>query len=58
MVYDISTSKKGADSFWLSEAQGVKQMAAWLFRRKVQQAMKSRKSFPLENKCEIGTLQK
>ena len=63
MVYDISTSKKGANSVWLAERHGVKQMTAWLFRRKVQQAMKSSNNFPLENEVhvdefEIGTPQK
>jgi hypothetical protein len=41
MAYDIATSKKGASSIWLAERHGVKQMTAWLFRRKVQEAMKS-----------------
>ena len=63
MVYDISTSKKGANSIWLAERHGVKQMTAWLFRRKVQQAMKSSKNFLLEDEVhvdefEIGTPQK
>ena len=63
MAYDITTSKKGANSIWLAERHGVKQMAAWLFRRKVQHAMKSSEKFPLENEVhvdefEIGTPQK
>jgi len=63
MAYDISTSKKGANSIWLAERYGVKQMTAWLFRRKVQQAMKSGENFPLEGEVhvdefEIGTPQK
>ncbi|MFT6748012.1 MAG: hypothetical protein ACJAZ2_002370 [Glaciecola sp.] len=63
MAYDISTSKKGANSVWLAERHGIKQMAAWLFRRKVQQAMKSSEQFPLEQEVhvdefEIGTPQK
>lgn len=63
MAYDISTSKKGANSVWLAERYGVKQMTAWLFRRKVQQAMRSSEQFPLENEVhvdefEIGTPQK
>jgi hypothetical protein len=36
MVYDIATSKKGANSIWLAERHGVKQMTAWLFHIKVQ----------------------
>jgi len=63
MAYDISTSKKGANSVWLAERYGVKQMTAWLFRRKVQQAMKSSEKYPLEKEVhvdefEIGTPQK
>lgn len=63
MAYDIATSKKGANSIWLAERHGVKQMTAWLFRRKVQQAMKSSENFPLEEEVhvdefEIGTPQK
>ena len=63
MSYDIGTSKKGASSIWLAERHGVKQMTAWLFRRKVQQAMKSSEKYPLEKEVhvdefEIGTPQK
>ena len=63
MVYDISTSKKGANSIWLAERHGVKQTTAWLFRRKVQEAMKSSETNPLEglvhvDKFEIGTPKK
>ncbi len=28
MAYDIATSKKGANSIWLAERHGVKQMTA------------------------------
>lgn len=63
MLYDISTSKKGANSIWLAERYGVKQQAAWLFRQKVQLAMKSSEQHPLEgdvhvDEFEIGTPQK
>ena len=63
MAYDISTSKKRASSIWLAERHGVKQMVAWLFRRKVQQAVKSSEEFLLEkevyvDESEIGTPQK
>jgi hypothetical protein len=53
MAYDISTSKKGANSVWLAERHGIKQMAAWLFRRKVQQAMKNSEQFPLEQEVHV-----
>ncbi len=63
MTYDIVTSKKGANSIWLAERHGVKQMTAWLFRRKVQEAMKSSEKYPLEKEVhvdefEIGTPKK
>lgn len=63
MAYDIATSKKGANSIWLAERYGVRQTTAWLFRRKIQEAMKSSENFPLENEVhvdefEIGTPQK
>jgi hypothetical protein len=63
MAYDIVTGKKGASSIWLAERYGVRQTTAWLFRRKVQQAMKSSCRHPLTNEVhvdefEIGTPQK
>lgn len=63
MVYDITTSKKGASSIWLAERFGVRQTTAWLFRKKVQMAMKSSKKHPLigdvhVDEFEIGTPQK
>lgn len=63
MAYDIATSKKGANSIWLAERHAVRQTTAWLFRRKVQEAMKSSEKFPLQNEVhvdefEIGTPQK
>lgn len=63
MMYDISTSKKGANSIWLAERYDVAQNTAWLFRQKVQIAMRSSKSHPLEDEVhvdefEIGTPKK
>ena len=63
MMYEIVTSKKGANSIWLAEHFGVNQKTAWLFRQKVQIAMKSSEQFPLEGEVhvdefEIGTPQK
>lgn len=63
MAYDIVTSKKGASSICLAERFGVKQMTAWYFRRRVQEAMKSSEQYPLEEEVhidefEIGTPQK
>ncbi len=63
MVYDIVTSKKGANSIWLAERYGVRQKTAWLFRQKVQRAMTSSLKHPLEqdvdvDEFEIGTPKK
>lgn len=60
MLYEIATSKKGANSVWLAERFGVQQNTAWLFRQKVQKAMESSGKFPLEGEVhvdefEIGT---
>ena len=63
MLYEITTSKKGANSIWLAERFGVNQKTAWSFRQKVQLAMKSSEQYPLEDEVhvdefEIGTPQK
>ena len=63
MLYEISTSKKGASSVWLAERFGVQQNTAWLFRQKVQKAMESSQSHPLDGEVhvdefEIGTPKK
>lgn len=63
MLYEITTSKKGANSIWLAERFGIQQKTAWLFRQKVQEAMKSSELHPLEHEVhvdefEIGTPQK
>ena len=63
MMYEISTSKKGVNSIWLSEHFGITQNTAWLFRQKVQIAMKSSQKHPLEKEVhvdefEIGTPKK
>jgi len=63
MLYDISSSKKGANSIWLAERYGVTQNTAWLFRQKVQVAMQSSCQHELEGEVhvdefEIGTPKK
>lgn len=63
MLYEITTSKKGANSIWLAERFGVNQKTAWLFRQKVMEAMESSGRHPLEGKVhvdefEIGTPKK
>ena len=63
MLYEISSSKKGANSIWLAERFGLSQKTTWLFRQKAQYAMKSSCNFPLQeaihvDEFEIGTPQK
>ena len=63
MLYEITTSKKGANSIWLAERFGLNQKTTWAFRQKVQLAMKSSEQYPLEGEVhvdefEIGTPQK
>lgn len=63
MLYEISTSKKGASSVWLAERFGVQQNTAWLFRQKIQKVMESSQSHPLDGEVhvdefEIGTPKK
>ncbi len=41
MLYEITISKKGANSIWLAEHFNVNQKTAWGFRQKVQLAMQS-----------------
>lgn len=53
MIYDIMLSKKGANSIWLAERYSVSQNTAWLFRRKVQQYLKSSKRHPLTGEVHI-----
>ena len=47
MIYDIMTSKKGANSVWLAERYEVSQNTAWRFKRKVLSYLKSSKNNPL-----------
>ncbi len=63
MLYEITTSRKGANSIWLAEHFGIQQKTAWLFRQKVQLTMKSSKQYALEenvhvDEFEIGTPEK
>ena len=63
MIYDIMTSKKGANTIWLSERYEVSQNTAWLFKRKVQSYLKSSKTNLLTglihvDEFEIGTPKK
>lgn len=63
IIYDVLTSKKGANSIWLSERYEVSQNTAWLFKRKLQTYLKSSKNNPLQglvhvDEFEIGTPKK
>jgi hypothetical protein len=63
MIYEILTSKKGANSVWLSERFEVSQNTSWLFRRKLQSYLESSGNHPLTqtvhiDEFEIGTPKK
>ena len=51
MLYEIATSKKGTNSFWLAERFGTDQKTTWAFRQKVQIAMKSSGQNPFEDEA-------
>jgi hypothetical protein len=53
IVYQMSNRKKGESSMELSRSLGLRQKTCWLFRRKVQHAMKSSGNFPLQNQVEV-----
>lgn len=60
MIYDILTSKKGANTIWLAERYEVSQNTAWLFKRKIQHYMGSSKNHLLRgvihvDEFEVGT---
>ena len=63
MIFEIMSSTKGANSIWLADTYEVSQNTAWLFRRKIQEYLKSSKTNPLTGEVhvdefEIGTPQK
>ena len=53
IVYYLSTSKKGISSTELSRKLELRQKTCWLFRQKVQKAMRSSKSNPMEGKVDV-----
>lgn len=53
MVYFVSTNKKGISSTELSRKLQIRQKTCWLFRMKIQQAMASSGSYPLEGDVEV-----
>lgn len=52
-IFRIGSRKKGISSIELSEELEVNQKNAWLFRRKAQQAMKSKSPVILEGQVDI-----
>lgn len=53
MLYEIATSKKGANSVWLAERYGLSQKTTWLFRAKAQLAMTSSRSHSLDSEVHV-----
>ena len=49
MLYEITTSKKGANSIWLAERFWVKSKDHMGVSQKIQLAMKSSEQYPLED---------
>ena len=53
IVYYVSTNKKGISSTELSRKLSLRQKTCWLFRQKVQRAMKSSKKNSMTGKVEV-----
>lgn len=53
MAYRITARKKGMSSCELSKEYNCQQKSAWLFKAKLQEAMKSSGKYPLEEKVEV-----
>jgi len=56
IVYFMSTNKKGISSTELSRKLNLRQKTCWLFRKKVAQAMKSSKQYPLKGTVEVDEM--
>lgn len=56
ICYRVSVSKKGMSSWGLSRELGLRQMTCWAFKRKIQEAMTSSESFPLEGRVDVDEL--
>jgi ribosomal protein L37E len=56
IIYFMSTNKKGITSTELSRKLNLRQKTCWSFRKKVTQAMKSSKQYPLEGIVEIDEM--
>jgi hypothetical protein len=56
ICYRVSVSKKGMSTWGLSRELGLRQMTCWAFKRKIQEAMASSESFPLEGSVDVDEL--
>ncbi len=56
ICYRLSVSKKGMSSWELSRELSLRQMTCWAFKRKIQQAMASSESHPLEGRVDVDEL--
>ena len=56
ICYRMSVSKKGMSTWGLSRELGLRQMTCWAFKRKIQEAMASSESFPLEGRVDADEL--
>lgn len=56
IIYFMSTNKKGITSTELSRKLNLRQKTCWYFRKKVTQAMKSSKQYPMEGIVEIDEM--
>ena len=53
IVYRVTVKKKSMSTTELAKEVGVTQKTAWIFKRKLQQSMKSSEQFPLTNEVHI-----
>jgi len=56
IIYFMSTNKKGISSTELSRKLNLRQKTCWAFRKKVSQAMKSRKDHPMNGVVEVDEM--
>jgi hypothetical protein len=56
MAFRLSVKKKGMSTTELAREFSVNQKSSWLFKRKTQEAMKSRGKHPLDAKVEVDEL--
>ncbi len=56
IIYFMSTNKKGISSTELSRKLSLRQKTCWYFRKKVTQAMKSSKQYPMKGIVEMDEM--